>query len=48
MLTIAGVLAVIGFLLTDSGKLITGGLLIFIAESFIGMLIIAALLGVFK
>lgn len=48
MLTVAGVLAVAAFLLTDVGKLVTGSVLIFLAESAIGLLIIAALLGVFK
>jgi hypothetical protein len=48
MLTIAGILAVIAFITSDVGKLTTGGLLIFLAESFVGMLLIAALLGVFK
>jgi len=48
MLTVAGILAVIVFLTSDVGKLTTGALLIFLAESFVGMLIIAALFGVFK
>jgi len=48
VLTVVGVLAVLSFIMTDVGKLTIGSLLVFIAESFVGVLIIAALLGVFK
>lgn len=48
MLTIAGLIAFVAVLLTNNGRFAVGSLLVFFAESFVGLLIIAALLGVFK
>jgi hypothetical protein len=48
MISLVGFIAAVVFLTSDAGRLTTGALLIFLAESFVGLLVIAALFGVFK
>lgn len=42
------IFATIGLLFNDAGKLIIGSILVFLAETFVGMIFIGMLLGLFK
>jgi len=48
MLIITIILTTIGLLFNDAGKIIVGSILIFLTETFVGMIFIGMLLGLFK